>query len=131
MVSRVVQMAIVGSVTLAGCLTVAPPGFLRNGRHTLYRGWIDVNTLGAPAAFFEEVEHLPYSAERVSSYRWMYNRGPGPGLPSGAHRDTRGFVPIPRPGAVPPAPPVTDFPRLVAPEWDVGEPVLVPPPPAP
>ena len=37
------------------------------------RLWADYNTLGTPAMFIEETDHLPYHAPRVERYRWMYN----------------------------------------------------------
>ena len=70
-------IALAGAVSVtAGCVSFAPPGFIRNGRHATYRGWVDVNTLGQPAAFLEERDRLPPSEERVRHYRWMYGEGP-------------------------------------------------------
>jgi hypothetical protein len=70
-------------------------------RHAVRSVWADYNTLKAPAAFVEQVDHLPAERARVEYYRWMYNQGPGE--PVGA----QALGPLPHPGeaAVPVAPP--------------------------
>ncbi|MBT4864248.1 MAG: hypothetical protein HON53_03890 [Planctomycetaceae bacterium] len=49
------------------------PGCVYRSPLSTYRVWADGNTLGTPAMFIEETDHLPYHAPRVERYRWMYN----------------------------------------------------------
>ncbi|HUG90991.1 MAG TPA: hypothetical protein VML55_09170 [Planctomycetaceae bacterium] len=129
---RTAPIAIVGTLALGGCLTVAPPGFVRSGQHAFYRGWFDVNTLDAPAVYFERVEELPYPDERVRSYPRAHCRTPGPRLAREAHQHV-----IAWPGALHPlgSPDGGEPPRIAPPTvWPApvtSEPELLPPPPAP
>jgi hypothetical protein len=124
--TRSAGLSIAGTLALAGCLTVAPPGFVRTGEHGFYRGWFDVNTLDAPAVCFECIEHLPYCAERVQVYPRMDHRAPGPPLALETHQ--RGeLLPVRVELAAPPA----TSPPPTAPAPITSEPELLPPPPAP
>jgi hypothetical protein len=75
-----------GMLVLAGCLTVGPPGFVRTGEHSCYRGWFDVNTLAAPAVYFECARRVPYAEERVTCYPRIDRRMPGPRLLLPSHQ---------------------------------------------
>jgi hypothetical protein len=125
-VTRVARFSIVGTLALTGCLTVAPPGFVRTGEHAFYRGWFDVNTLDAPALYFERVEHLPYCDERVKTYPRMDRRAPGPRLALETHQQGV-LVPFRAESGSPAA----DAPAPPASAPTLSEPELLPPPPAP
>ena len=110
MVLRTARIAIACTLGLSGCLTVAPPGFVRSGQRAFYRGWCDVNTLNAPALYFERVKEFPYPEERVQAYPRVHAQAPGPRLALEGP-----FHMIAPAGAVPPPGP---------PAGDAGEPLL-------
>jgi hypothetical protein len=58
-----------------------------------YRVWADRNTLGTPAMFIEETDHLPYSAPRIERYRWMYNLHTVAQQPNGGVYAVSAFAP--------------------------------------
>jgi len=138
-------------VSVSGCLS-------HQSRNSIRRTWVDFNSLGQPTVSFEQTDHLPYHAERVGHFQWMYGGTPGhqnvykirryqkdlqaggemvtPGEMAGtvesppSKRDSAPVLPVP-PQPKPPPPPV-DVPA--APEKNSARPdnaPLVPPVPAP
>ena len=117
---------------LSGCLTVGPAGFVRQGEHACYRAWCDVNTLNAPALYFETARRLPYAEERVQCYPPIDRRMPGPRLLLATHQSVLVGPPDSAATLAPPhASPGPAEPRAVAPAPVTSEPELLPPPPAP
>ena len=57
-------------VTVSGCLS-------HQSRNSIRRAWVDFNSLGQPTVTFEQTDHLPYHAERVGDFLWMYGKTPG------------------------------------------------------
>jgi len=119
---RSVMLLISGCLT--GCVGVQTP-------NSVYKAWIDYNSLAAPSASIERISHRPYRSSRVGEFAWMYNRPAG--------RDRAQSV---QPLTAEPAPMVmeSDFRRpvdLSAPEEHLPPPVSAPgfsqppPPPAP
>jgi hypothetical protein len=128
----VARVAGLGGLLLSGCLTVGPAGFVRQGEHACYRAWCDVNTLNAPALYFETARRIPYAEERVQCYPPIDRRMPGPRLLLATHQS----VPVGPPDsaatlAPPQASPGPTRPPAVAPAPVTSEPELLPPPPAP
>jgi hypothetical protein len=66
--SRSVILVISGCLT--GCLGVQTP-------HSVYKAWIDYNSLAEPSAAMERISHRPYRSHRVGEFAWMYNRPAG------------------------------------------------------
>ena len=65
---RCVLLAI--SVSATGCVGVQTP-------NSIYKAWIDYNTLAEPSVAVERVSHRRYRARRVGEFAWMYNRPAG------------------------------------------------------
>lgn len=65
---RSVMLLICGCLT--GCVGVQTP-------HSVYKAWIDYNSLAAPSAAIERISHRPYRSSRVGEFAWMYNRPAG------------------------------------------------------
>lgn len=72
--TRVWQLGlIVGMLGCTGCgVTLAPPGFVHEHRHSVCRGWFDFNSYGRPSFTFERYDHLPPNSARVKLFRWRH-----------------------------------------------------------
>ncbi|MEO1997575.1 MAG: hypothetical protein ABGZ17_20130 [Planctomycetaceae bacterium] len=66
--SRSVILMISGCLT--GCLGVQTP-------NSVYKAWIDDNSLSEPSAVIERISHRPYRSHRLGEFAWMYNRPAG------------------------------------------------------
>lgn len=57
----------------AGCgMTLTPPGFVREHRHAVCRGWFDFNSYRRPSLTFERYDRLPPDSRRVKMFRWTH-----------------------------------------------------------
>lgn len=61
------------SISLAGCgVTLAPPGFVREHRHRVCRGWFDWNSHRRFSFTLETYDRLPPDSARVKLFRWSH-----------------------------------------------------------
>lgn len=114
------------AVSFSGCgFTLAPPGFVHEHRHGLWRGWFDWNSRRRPSFTLERYDRLPPESARVKLFRWQHAGGVErqPEIEIVQASEARASEIPQTPGSSPPQ--TRDF------RGEEDEPVEVPPPPAP